>query len=403
LATGRLRGGDVTLQEWIIEAFIFAFGCCIGSFLNVVIYRLPRGKSLVSPGSACPTCGKPIRFYDNVPLVSWLLLGRKCRYCRTPISPRYFVVELLTGLIFLGLHLAYFHWNVRSGMQVSGGWLVYVIHVALLSAFIAGSGIDLAFWVIPLSICWLVTGVGLVGSAVAEYVIDPKAIREFGLLPVASPTSGALALGAAVGLVIALLLLKTGLLKRSYETSTEGDSGGIADQAGAGANTAEPVPDDPQFKHRIESLREILFLAPVILCALLAYAVFKHSDVVARGWTGLVERPAVGGFLGSLFGYFVGSAVVWVTRILGTLAFGKEAMGLGDAHLMGAAGAVIGPVMVVVAFFVAPFFGLAWAVVQMLSRKIRQIPYGPFLSLGVLVVMICHDWILARFVYLLPK
>jgi len=74
-------------------------------------------------------------------------------------------------------------------------------------------------------------------------------------------------------------------------------------------------------------------------------------------------------------------------------------MGLGDVHLMGAAGAVIGPVFVVVAFFVAPFFGLVWAGFQLLFRKIRQIPYGPFLSLGVFTVMILHDWILNRFCF----
>ena len=91
--------------------------------------------------------------------------------------------------------------------------------------------------------------------------------------------------------------------------------------------------------------------------------------------------PAVAGLLGSVFGYFVGCATVWATRILGTLGFGKEAMGLGDVHLMGAAGAVVGPIMVVIAFFIAPFFGLGWALFQMFFKKIRQIPYGPFLSM----------------------
>jgi leader peptidase (prepilin peptidase)/N-methyltransferase len=110
----------------------------------------------------------------------------------------------------------------------------------------------------------------------------------------------------------------------------------------------------------------------------------------------LLAHPAAAGLLGSLFGYFVGCAVVWATRVLGTLGFGKEAMGLGDVHLMGAAGAVVGPVMVIIAFFIAPFFGLGWALFQMLFKKIRQIPYGPFLSLAVLTVMIFHDWILDR-------
>ncbi len=108
------------------------------------------------------------------------------------------------------------------------------------------------------------------------------------------------------------------------------------------------------------------------------------------------QHPVIAGFLGSLWGYFVGCGIVWGIRIFGTLAFGKEAMGLGDVHLMGAAGAIIGPLLVVVAFFIAPFFGLAWAGFQMFFKKIRQIPYGPFLSLGIFVVMILHDLILNR-------
>jgi len=73
------KGGIVAVPDWIWFVFTFAFGCCIGSFLNVVIYRLPRDKSLVTPPSACPSCGKHIHFYDNIPLFSWLFLGQKCR------------------------------------------------------------------------------------------------------------------------------------------------------------------------------------------------------------------------------------------------------------------------------------------------------------------------------------
>ena len=79
---------------------------------------------------------------------------------------------------------------------------------------------------------------------------------------------------------------------------------------------------------------------------------------------------------------------------LGMLGFGKEAMGLGDVHLLGAAGTVTGATLVVVAFFIAPFFGLAWAGLKTFFKKTRQIPYGPFLSLGVLTVIILHDRIL---------
>ena len=88
-----------------LEAAIFAYGLCFGSFLNVCIYRLPRGQSVVTPRSACPHCGDPIPLYHNLPVLSWLILRGKCRSCNEPISPRYLVVELLTGLLFLGCYL----------------------------------------------------------------------------------------------------------------------------------------------------------------------------------------------------------------------------------------------------------------------------------------------------------
>jgi leader peptidase (prepilin peptidase) / N-methyltransferase len=80
---------------------IFALGLAFGSFLNVCIYRLPRGMSVVRPGSSCPNCKAHIRFYDNIPVLSWVILRGRCRDCHAPITSRYALVELLTGLLFL--------------------------------------------------------------------------------------------------------------------------------------------------------------------------------------------------------------------------------------------------------------------------------------------------------------
>ena len=87
-----------------LASSIFLFGLCFGSFLNVCIYRLPLGLSVVSPRSACPGCKTPIAFYDNLPVLSWLILRGRCRQCKTKISPRYLLIELLTGLLFLACY-----------------------------------------------------------------------------------------------------------------------------------------------------------------------------------------------------------------------------------------------------------------------------------------------------------
>ena len=188
------NGGVLVLPLWILLVFIFAFGCCIGSFLNVVIYRLPREKSLVRPPSFCPSCGRHIRFYDNIPLVSWLALRAKCRYCKSPISPRYFVIELLTGLVFVSLFILYFvvriqHFEIDGQVGVAaflrGGWFVYLLHIILLSALIAVSAIDVELWLIPVVVCWFATLAGVMGSALAAFIIKPESITGRYPLPVA--------------------------------------------------------------------------------------------------------------------------------------------------------------------------------------------------------------------------
>ena len=114
----------IVAPSTLIPIFIFLFGLIIGSFLNVCILRIPGGKSIVTPASACPKCGTPIRPYDNIPVISWLLLRGKCRKCKTSISPMYPIVELLTGLLFFacykafGLTLETLKWAAFSAIMI---------------------------------------------------------------------------------------------------------------------------------------------------------------------------------------------------------------------------------------------------------------------------------------------
>jgi leader peptidase (prepilin peptidase)/N-methyltransferase len=94
-------------SQSVILFGIFLLGLVIGSFLNVCILRIPAGKSIVLPASSCPKCGKAIAAYDNIPVLSWLILGGKCRHCKVKISAMYPAVELLTGLLFVACYLAF--------------------------------------------------------------------------------------------------------------------------------------------------------------------------------------------------------------------------------------------------------------------------------------------------------
>jgi leader peptidase (prepilin peptidase) / N-methyltransferase len=111
------------MSPMIINWYIFFIGLCVGSFLNVCIYRLPAGKSIVRPASACPACGAAIRWYDNIPLISYILLRGRCRGCDARISIRYPVIELLCGLFAMGCGIYYGH---------SLPALVYFIFIAAL-------------------------------------------------------------------------------------------------------------------------------------------------------------------------------------------------------------------------------------------------------------------------------
>jgi leader peptidase (prepilin peptidase)/N-methyltransferase len=133
-------------------AAIALVGLVVGSFLNVVIYRLPRGESLITPGSRCPSCGSKVRPYDNIPVVSWLQLRGRCRSCDAKIGARYPVVELLTAAAFAGAALAR---GVDDDLAL---WLPFA------AMLIAVAGIDLDHRIIPNKIIVPAAVWGLVGT-----------------------------------------------------------------------------------------------------------------------------------------------------------------------------------------------------------------------------------------------
>ena len=181
---------------WVFEAFAFAFGAVIGSFLNVVIGRVPAGESIVTPGSHCPKCGHAIRWYDNVPVVSWLVLRARCRDCHAPISARYPMVELLVALVALAIERRY---------GITWATPAFFTFAALM---IAIAYIDLDTWHIPyaLSVPALVLGL-------AYSPLNPRFGHHWWLSP----------LGAAVGAAGFALVALAGRLALGKEALGLGD------------------------------------------------------------------------------------------------------------------------------------------------------------------------------------
>lgn len=135
------------MPVWLGAAICFLYGAVVGSFLNVVIYRLPKDESIVFPPSHCPQCDTELRAWDLVPIFSFLLMGRRCRYCHAPISWRYLGVETLTGLLAVGLYLRY-------GFTVEFFTLAFFT-AALVAVFF----IDLDHYIIPDEL--VIIGIGL--------------------------------------------------------------------------------------------------------------------------------------------------------------------------------------------------------------------------------------------------
>jgi len=145
------------------KLFVFIMGSIIGSFLNVCIYRLPKGESIIFPSSHCPKCKKNILWHDNIPILSYLALLGRCRYCKTRIAFRYFLVELVTALLSL-LLFSYFGLNIK-----------FFAYAVLIYALIIATFVDFEIQEIPDEISLGGIVVGLIVAAIFPGLFDSAA------------------------------------------------------------------------------------------------------------------------------------------------------------------------------------------------------------------------------------
>jgi leader peptidase (prepilin peptidase) / N-methyltransferase len=318
-------------------ALVFIIGLIIGSFLNVAIARLPLEKSLVWPGSRCGSCHQPVRWYDNLPLVSYLWLRGRCRSCGARFSPQYFIVELLTGLGFVGLYwlevVENVHgwppappWAIALGRFPIGSWLGFIFHAILFSFLLAASMTDLNGREIPLPLTLTGTALGLIGGTLMPWPW-PWTPAQFpvGATPVAGP-------GIPAGCE---WLVPAGGLKEGVQPWP----------------LWGPLPD---------------WLHP------------------GGNWqTGLAT---------SLAGALVGTFLLRAIGFIFSWGLGKEALGLGDADLMMMVGSFFGWQIVAVSVFVAAIPALVFGVINVLFYRDRSLPFGPSLAAGALLTYYFWWW-----------
>ena len=418
------------LQHAVFIFFAFAFGACVGSFLNVVVWRLPRVehdenesiprslwrglRALAHPPSRCPKCNTPLAWYDNIPVFGWIWLRGRCRYCAEPISPRYPIVEAVTGALFVLYYVMFFIVQLgpcaprppvivddmsgriialQRSLAILLDWPMFVLYMVLLACLLAASLIDAELFIIPIEIPWAAALAGFVGHALIDRADVPGALSV-------GPVAAAMSAGGAVGLIASIVLFRAGLIPQSFpqgEPLLEVDREAMladverARRQGKSLEYASQLPPNyTRAQIRAEIGKEMLFLLPPMVLAALGALSAMRFGAAGRFWSGAVAHHWVSGLLGAVLGALVGGLVVWLTRILGTIGFGRVAMGLGDAHLMFGVGAVLGAGAATVAFFLAPFFGILIALYMLLTGTRRELPYGPYLSLATAFVMIFY-------------
>jgi leader peptidase (prepilin peptidase) / N-methyltransferase len=337
----------VPFHFWSVVFFVF--GSVVGSFLNVCIYRMPRGESVVSPPSHCPGCSYSIPWYLNIPLVTWVMLRGRCRNCGVWISARYFLVELLTAVLFLGCWLAY-------GGQ--SAWLA-VVYAGLLAGFVVATFIDLEHLIIPDEIT--------IGGMVVGVMVSV-------LLPGLHHTTSMVKslewcfLGMAVGAGVVYGILRLGKLMYGRHRVEFGEVVSVVFTETGVRLPTEEVPYEELFYRGSDTVRCEAQRVELVDRGYLNVPVRLSQEVLRVGEDQF--RPDETEWL-----------EVWTDR----LTLPREAMGLGDVKFMGAIGAFLGWQGALFSLMISAFIGAGVGVVLIACGRREwssRLPYGPYIAVA---------------------
>ncbi len=349
-------------HDWAMVPFhfwslvFFVFGCIVGSFLNVCIHRLPAGMSIITPRSHCPHCKYSIPWYLNIPLVTWLALRGRCKNCGAPISFRYFVVELLTGVVFLSCWL---------GFGAKSPWLA-IVYAVFLCGLIVATFIDFEHFIIPDEITYGGMAVGLVASLALPLLQGAKTLLA-GL--------GLSFIGALVGVAVIYAILRLGKwLFGRQRVKWPGDAKIVFGE------TSLHLPDK-------EISYDELFYRKSDTIVLHARTV----ELVDRGYKDVMLRLALKARLLEIHQdnceteKLDPESIHYLEAVGSEIVLPREAMGLGDVKFMGAIGAFIGWPGVIFSLMLSSMIGAAVGITLIAMRRREwssRMPYGPYIALA---------------------
>jgi leader peptidase (prepilin peptidase)/N-methyltransferase len=339
---------------------LFTLGCLVGSFLNVCIHRLPLGQSIVWPPSHCPHCQYSIPWYLNIPLVTWVWLRGKCANCRAPISARYFLVELLTGVTFLACWLAF-------GRQ--SAWLA-LVYCLFLSGLIAASFIDFEHFIIPDEITLGGVGAGLICSFLVPALHD--GVTRWAAF-------GQSILGALGGAGLIYSVVRAGKLLFGRRKFRLDQPCRIFFTETAMVLPGQEIAYEEMFYRKTDAIK---FKASMLE---LSDRCYKDVRVELSPFElridDEVSKP---------------EDVPYMEAITDEVVVPREAMGLGDVKFMAAIGAFLGWPAVLFSLglssMIGSVVGLTLIALKRLGRG-RPLPYGPYIAVAAAIwIFGGHNW-----------
>jgi leader peptidase (prepilin peptidase)/N-methyltransferase len=332
----------------------FVLGCIVGSFLNVCIHRLPLDMSIVTPPSHCPHCKYSIPWWLNVPLVTWLALRGRCKNCGAPISPRYLIVELLTGLMFLACWLEF-----GDRVHQYPSMPLALAYAVFLAGLICATFIDFEHFIIPDEI----TFGGLVAGLIASFFLPQ-------LQNAHSHGAGILwsAVGAATGAAIVYGFSRLGKLMFGRQRLKWPAASKIIFSETCLHLPDKEIPYEEIFYRKSDT---------IVLQA-------RTAELIDRGYEDVTIKVSPGAL--TIGGEkFNPEDVPHLEAECREIILPREAMGLGDVKFMAAIGAFIGWPGVVFSLFVSAMIGLAVYVPLILARRREwssRMPYGPYIAMA---------------------